>query len=910
MYDSHILPTPTSIRLLDIIESRDDVIRCSMSVVDLEDEGLEFAAISYTWGDPITVHEDPMPDITDLTLEEHADQLPFSYFTSPMGPNGESICMVDRAKLDFYAKYNHTPREELRWKNSSSREVEVDGNRVPVEENLFLCFEALLDIRKQLDEASGGDDNQDSEKKWPPVWADALCINQADLAERASQVKLMGKLYRTARLVYAWVGKHDRLSYRALLAMAKILDFDATRSHALDSSYPEQEEVTFSSVPGMTVVDWFSLFALFQRLWFRRAWVAQEVVFAHNIHMICGPTLFDMSLVLAVVAFLEETGLDYELCQLGRNFLTDRATSDQTQHWEKLASFSSQSPSTKKELQVNPRDALSFILGYHRTRSRLGLCNAGMPMVRLAGEVQSHQSTMTGRWHIELPENINLTDNDMIREYIEEFETYGFRFERRPLHLLSVLSHFRDLEATDPRDKIFAFLNLAEDDLGLVPDYSAEIRDVFIQAARAMINKRMGSKLAVLSHLQDSSDTRIQGLPSWVPDFSARLGRIPFDQGGHDDRFCAGTSLEIDIEDPCFHIGPDDTLTVKGIKVDHVTMSTQLGDDPVIQALRLALHGPPRYPINPRAWFMEGGRHLRPSRAVSRVEALWRTLVIDNLTEMEEDYSNLESRDNLGIGFSNWILTDILEARDLLVEWAKLEEDQWTRILIDKSFTTRMTLWSAMYDGRQLSDELEIPDLGKAVEDLMGKVELESKKPDEQEEEKKGDEEKEDEDEDENEGDDDGSPSQQEFLPTATHIRECFHAQVDEAQGDKDPLRGRYKRPSMQRLTPLERRKLRNFEKNMRSATEGRKLFMTESGLFGLGPKSLGQDPGSKDEVWILMGARVPFILHHIEGSKYRVVGEAYVHGIMYGEGYDYYTEWDDWEYGDGRTGVEDIRLV
>jgi hypothetical protein len=54
----------------------------------------------------------------------------------------------------------------------------------------------------------------------------------------------------------------------------------------------------------------------------------------------------------------------------------------------------------------------------------------------------------------------------------------------------------------------------------------------------------------------------------------------------------------------------------------------------------------------------------------------------------------------------------------------------------------------------------------------------------------------------------------------------------------------------------------------------------------------------------------VTFILHHVEGCKYRVVGEAYVHGIMYGEGYDHYTEWYDWEYGYSRTGVEEIRLV
>ena len=204
-----------------------------------------------------------------------------------------------------------------------------------------------------------------------------------------------------------------------------------------------------------------------------------------------------------------------------------------------------------------------------------------------------------------------------------------------------------------------------------------------------------------------------------------------------------------------------------------------------------------------------------------------------------------------------------------------------------------MALWSALYDGKQLSEELAIPDLQKFAEDLTEKVEREGKKSDEQEEEEEH-----------------GSLSQREFLPTATHIQECFHAEVHEDEGDKDPLRGKYKRPSMQRLTPLERRKLRNFEKNMRNATEGRKLFMTESGLFGLGPKSLGQDASSKDEVWILMGARVPFILHHVEGSKYRVVGEAYVHGIMYGEGYDYYTEWEDWEYGNGRTGVEDICLV
>lgn len=452
-----------------------------------------------------------------------------------------------------------------------------------------------------------------------PIWADALCINQADLDERAAQVKLMGRLYKSASIVLAWVGQYDRLAELAIEAMGRILDFDATRLHAQDSSYQEQEEVTMSSVPGMTVVHWFALFSLFQRLWFRRAWVVQEAVFARDILMVCGATLQSMDFILAVAGFLEQTGIDIELCQFGHNFLTNRAVSDQSQHWETLSLLSGQPARAANELKVTPRDALSFILGYHHTRSRLGLCNSGLPVVTLLPDEEEEDRKPKGkscRWAIELPEVTHLIDHDIVESFSEELGLPGFRFERRKLHLLSVLSDFRELEATDPRDKIFAFLNLAEDGLGMQPDYSADVKEVFIQATKTMIDKRIGSHLAVLSHVQDLSDTRIQGLPSWVPDFSARLGRVPFDQGGHDDRFCAGTHGDVDYDDWVIHIDPDDKLSVKGIKVDTVSISTELNQDPVIQALRLALHSPAEYPAQARAWRVEKTGNNRLSRYI------------------------------------------------------------------------------------------------------------------------------------------------------------------------------------------------------------------------------------------------------------------------------------------------------
>jgi hypothetical protein len=70
------------------------------------------------------------------------------------------------------------------------------------------------------------------------------------------------------------------------------------------------------------------------------------------------------------------------------------------------------------------------------------------------------------------------------------------------------------------------------------------------------------------------------------------------------------------------------------------------------------------------------------------------------------------------------------------------------------------------------------------------------------------------------------------------------------------------------------------FVEPLLAAIYNRSFFRTEDGKFGL------CFPTSRvgDEVWILAGARVPFVLRAREGS-YILIGEAYVHGAMDGEG-------------------------
>ncbi|KAH8883066.1 hypothetical protein GQ53DRAFT_664789 [Thozetella sp. PMI_491] len=74
-----------------------------------------------------------------------------------------------------------------------------------------------------------------------------------------------------------------------------------------------------------------------------------------------------------------------------------------------------------------------------------------------------------------------------------------------------------------------------------------------------------------------------------------------------------------------------------------------------------------------------------------------------------------------------------------------------------------------------------------------------------------------------------------------------------------------------------------DFDQAFRVACGGRRLFLTKSGYFGVAPESVRMG----DEVYVLAGAAVPFVLRRLEGgpdNQRRIVGEAYVYGVMGGE--------------------------
>jgi hypothetical protein len=84
--------------------------------------------------------------------------------------------------------------------------MELDGRLLEVPRN---AIRALRDLR----------DMNHSKM----LWIDAVCINQDDMAERASQILLMCDIYSFAKLTYVWLGNDDYIVQKALFNLKQVL---------------------------------------------------------------------------------------------------------------------------------------------------------------------------------------------------------------------------------------------------------------------------------------------------------------------------------------------------------------------------------------------------------------------------------------------------------------------------------------------------------------------------------------------------------------------------------------------------------------------------------------------------------------------------------------------------------------
>ncbi|KXS94610.1 hypothetical protein AC578_7046 [Pseudocercospora eumusae] len=80
--------------------------------------------------------------------------------------------------------------------------------------------------------------------------------------------------------------------------------------------------------------------------------------------------------------------------------------------------------------------------------------------------------------------------------------------------------------------------------------------------------------------------------------------------------------------------------------------------------------------------------------------------------------------------------------------------------------------------------------------------------------------------------------------------------------------------------TPEETLGAARYFDQFRKICSYRRFFVTEMGRIGLGPQLLKKG----DQIVILYGSRVPYVLRKHEKEAWYVLGECYLHGVMYGE--------------------------
>jgi hypothetical protein len=119
------------------------------------------------------------------------------------------------------------------------------------------------------------------------IWADGICINQADAQERNHQVRLMRRIYSECQFGLLYLGKEEDGSDCVPQFLQKLVT-------SLGRLRREQNPIpsfSISNDPYLPAADdegWKSLAALYKRPWFRRIWIIQEFSLPPEIRMICG----------------------------------------------------------------------------------------------------------------------------------------------------------------------------------------------------------------------------------------------------------------------------------------------------------------------------------------------------------------------------------------------------------------------------------------------------------------------------------------------------------------------------------------------------------------------------------------------------------------------------------------------
>lgn len=124
------------------------------------------------------------------------------------------------------------------------------------------------------------------------LWIDAICINQADNAEKSNQIQMMTKIFNQADLTFMWLGECDEGIEKIMLSVCRIhhhfLSPDEGRWEPREGRCRHRNCTPELLEAPPTTEDWQLAEKLFDHSYFTRKWIFQEILIAREGAILCG----------------------------------------------------------------------------------------------------------------------------------------------------------------------------------------------------------------------------------------------------------------------------------------------------------------------------------------------------------------------------------------------------------------------------------------------------------------------------------------------------------------------------------------------------------------------------------------------------------------------------------------------
>uniref|UniRef100_A0A8H7K1W5 Heterokaryon incompatibility domain-containing protein n=1 Tax=Bionectria ochroleuca TaxID=29856 RepID=A0A8H7K1W5_BIOOC len=360
------------------------------------------------------------------------------------------------------------------------------------------------------------------------LWVDAICINQDDIQEREEQVSMMRGIYGTARSVIAWIGESDGSGdERAFDFMDKILNqihsrVVLERFLAADTA-PTSSEFSLAihkdnmdwirSVASLGLVGspWLDLLHLLQRPWFSRIWIIQEVAMASEVTIRCGERTLDWLLFRLCIRFVKHHIVTIWDSSAPEDIL--KLDVEAYRHYQRSGGV------------ISLDKAIKGITNVDQLRRQRRLIDLTTTLTQQRGQGSSVAAPVLLPPSIKQLLGIETPEQTMAQAMTHEERVYAAQppmdFEVGKLlkdsSLYQLFRKFRSCDATDPRDKVYALLGIAEK----IHDSHDKLPVSYEKSVEAVLWNLISNHLTSTKSLNFLSDASglygPKGFPSWIP---------------------------------------------------------------------------------------------------------------------------------------------------------------------------------------------------------------------------------------------------------------------------------------------------------------------------------------------------------------------------------------------------------